>query len=221
MRVCLYAAPYVNRSELSAEYFNDYNQIKLLSEKQQALLLEIDDRIRSIENVIFTLVKKPTIYVKNYHSKGDTMSDKSSSFNISNVSGDVAGLAGGDISGVAGKDMTGVAGGDISGTVTASIGQLTNSETPEAPKLADWLKQLQSAIESDTHLSEKDKTKALKQVQTLAEAGQNPKDEDKKDSADTAITMLKGIVTGLPAVATCVKAFQELLPLITSVFGLL
>jgi hypothetical protein len=57
-------------------------------------------------------------------------------------------------------------------------------------------------------------------VQILAEAGHNPTNEEKKDLADTAITMLKGIVTGLPAIATCVKAFQELLPLVTSVFGL-
>ncbi|MGE5658461.1 MAG: hypothetical protein ACM37W_17810 [Actinomycetota bacterium] len=94
------------------------------------------------------------------------------------------------------------------------------AEAPEASKLADLLKQLQSAIEADTNLSEKDKTKALKQVQALAEAGQNPKDEDKKDLADTAITMLKGLIAGLPGVAASVKAVQELLPLITSFFGL-
>jgi hypothetical protein len=57
-------------------------------------------------------------------------------------------------------------------------------------------------------------------VQALAEAGQNPKDEDKKDLADTAITMLKGIVSGLPGIASAAKACQKLLPLITPFFGL-
>ncbi len=126
----------------------------------------------------------------------------------------------GDLGGVASQNITAVAEDDISGTVTATISQLAKSEALEAPKLAELLKQLQSAIASDTHLSDKDKTKALKQVQALAEAGQNPKDEDKKDLADTAITMLKGIVTGLPVIAASAKACQELLPLITSVFGL-
>jgi len=209
-----------NRSELSAEYFNDYNELKLLNQKQQAILLERDNRIKSLENMIAPILNRPILYAENYYNQGDTMSDKSSNFKFGNVSGDVAGIAGGDISGIAGKDLSGLAGGDISGIVTASIGQLTKSEALEALKLADLLKQLQSAIESDIHLSEKDKVKALKQVQTLAEASQNPKDEDKKDLADTAIIMLKGIVTGLPAVAACVKACQELLPLITSVLGL-
>lgn len=145
-------------------------------------------------------------------NQGNTMSDKSSSFQFGDVGGDVAGIAGGDISGVAGKDMTGVAGGDIS--------QLAKAEAPEPPKLADLLQQLESAIQSDAQLPEKDKAKALKQVKALEEAGQNPNDEDKKDLADTAITMLKGILSGIPAIAACVKASQELLPLITSLFGL-
>lgn len=152
----------------------------------------------------------PNFYIN--QKQGNTMSDKSSSFQFGDVGGDVAGIAGGDISGVAGKDMTGVAGSDM--------GQLAKSEAPEAPKLTDLLQQLKSAIESDAQLSEKDKAKALKQVQALEEAGQNPKDEDKKDLADTAITMLKGILSGIPAIAACVKASQELLPLITSLFGL-
>ncbi len=152
----------------------------------------------------------PNVYIN--QKQGNAMSDKSSSFQFGDVGGDIAGIAGGDISGVAGKDMTGVAGGDI--------GQLAKSEAPESPKLTDLLQQLQSAIESDTQLPEKDKAKALKQVKALAEAGQNPKDEDKKDLADTAITMLKGILSGIPAIAACVKASQELLPLITSLFGL-
>jgi uncharacterized protein YjbI with pentapeptide repeats len=216
----LATSPQVNRSQLSADYFKDYNENKALSERQQALLLEKDDRIKSYENMLSQALLKPTLYAENYHNQGDTMSDKSSDFKFGNVGGDVVGVAGGDISGVAGKDQTGVAGGDISGTVTATIGQLTKSEAPEAPKLAELLTQLQSAIASDTHLSEKDKVKALKQLQALAEAGQNPKDEEKKDLAHDAITMLKGIVTGLPGIAAAAKACQELLPLITSFFGL-
>ena len=176
--------------------------------------------INTVGEINIGNINKPTLYAENYHNQGDTMSDKSSNFKFGNVGGDVAGVAGGDISGVAGKDQTGVAGGAISGTVTASIGQLTESEAPETPKLAELLTQLQSAIASDTHLSEKDKAKALKQIQALTEAGQNPKDEDKKNLADTAITMLKGVVSELPVIAAAAKACKELLPLIRPFFGL-
>ncbi|HEY9848633.1 MAG TPA: pentapeptide repeat-containing protein [Leptolyngbyaceae cyanobacterium] len=209
-----------NRSELSSEYFDNYNEIKALNQELKARLAERDNRIIRLESMVITALQRPSFYAENYHNQGDTMSDKSSNFNISNVGGDVAGIAGGDISGVAGKEMTGVAGGDISGTVAVSIGELEKSDIPEAPKLADLLKQLTAAIESDTNLSDKDKAKALKQVKALAEAGQNPKDEDKKDLADTAITMLKGIVTGLPTAATFVESWNKLLPLITGLFGL-
>ncbi len=195
-----------NRSKLSAEYFKDYNKIKLLNEQQQARLSEKDDRIKSLENMIVSMMvsslNKPTLYAENYHNHGNTMSKDNTEINIGSIGGNAIGI------------------GNISGTVTATIGQLAKSEAPEAPKLVELLKQLQLAIESDTHLSEKDKAKALKQVQALAEAGQNPKDEDKKDLADTAITMLKGIVTGLPGIAAAATACKELLPLITSVFGL-
>ena len=172
------------------------------------LLEKIIDGKHQLPDVVFNSSSNVSLNQK----QGNTMSDKNSSFQFGDVGGDVAGIAGGDISGVAGKDMTGVAGGDI--------GQLAKSEAPEAPKLADLLQHLQSAIESDAQLPEKEKAKALKQVKALEEAGQNPKDEDKKELADTAITMLKGILSGIPAIAACVKASQELLPLITSLFGL-
>ncbi|MCF3606767.1 hypothetical protein L2E81_09125 [Planktothrix agardhii 1033] len=110
--------------------------------------------------------------------------------------------------------------GNITGTINNTINQLPASDNPNKPGIKELLGELTEAIASDKDLSEKDKTKALKQVQALAEAGQNPKDEEKKDIADTAITMLKGIVAGLPSVATAAKAVQELLPLIMPIFGL-
>ncbi len=209
----LATSSYADRSQLNADYFKELNEVKALNEIQKTRLAEQDIRIIEKEAMIKCLKNTPTWNnVVNYTHTGDIMPDKSSSFQFGDVGGDVAGIAGGDITGVAGKDMTGVAGGDI--------GQLAKSEPPEAPKLADLLQQLQSAIESDTQLPEKDKAKALKQVKALEEAGQNPNDENKKDLADTAIIMLKGILSGIPAIASCVKASQELLPLITSLFGL-
>ena len=148
------------------------------------------------------------------------MSDKSSNIKFGNVGGDIGAFAGGDIQGVAGKDITGAVGGDISGTVTTTIGQLQESNAPEAAKLADLLKQLQTAIESDKNLSEDDKAEALEQVKALAEAGQSPEEGAMQKTAKTAIRVLKGIITDLPAVATIVEASQKLLPAIAQIFSL-
>ena len=210
-----------NKSELNQEYFDTYNNLKALPEREIKLLIaEKDSQIHRLENMVMTALERPSFYAQTYQHQGDTMSDKSSEIKFGNVGGDIGAFAGGDITGVAGKDITGAAGGDISGTVTATIGQLQSSDAPEAPKLADLLKQLQTAIESDANLNDDDKAEALEQVKTLAQAGQSPKEGPMQKTAKTAIIMLKGIFTGLPAVATLVDAGQKLLPAIAQMFGL-
>ena len=86
--------------------------------------------------------------------------------------------------------------------------------------IKELLTQLQTIIEAETNLTDKNKEKALKQVKALAEAAQNPKEPEKQDLADTAITMLKGLITGLPSAATLVEACNKLLPAIASLLGL-
>lgn len=210
-----------DKSELSQEYFDTYNYLKALPERDiQLLIAEKDNRIRRLENMVEMALKRHNFYVETYNNQGDTMSDKSSNIKFGNVGGDIGAFAGGDIQGVAGKDITGAAGGNISGTVTATIGQLQESNAPEAAKLADLLKQLQTAIESDKNLSEDDKAEALEQVKTLAEAGQSPEEGAMQKTAKTAIRVLKGIITDLPAVATIVEVSQKLLPTIAQIFSL-
>ncbi|MEH2205240.1 MAG: hypothetical protein V7K53_14360 [Nostoc sp.] len=57
-------------------------------------------------------------------------------------------------------------------------------------------------------------------VQTLAEAGKNPQESTKQKTAKTAITMLKGIFSSLPAIASLVEAGHKLLPAIAKLFSL-
>ncbi|HEY9599819.1 MAG TPA: pentapeptide repeat-containing protein [Cyanophyceae cyanobacterium] len=210
-----------DKSELNQEYFDTYNYLKALSHQDiQLLMAEKDNRIRSLENMVVTALEQPNFYAETYNNQGDTMSDKSSNIKFGNVGGDIGAFAGGNIQGVAGKDITGAAGGDISGTVTTTIGQLQESNAPKAPELADLLKQLQTAIESDKNLSEDDKAEALEQVKALAEAGQSPKEGAMQKTAKTAIRVLKGMIIDLPAVATIVEASQKLLPAIAQIFSL-
>ncbi|MEW6496075.1 MAG: pentapeptide repeat-containing protein [Cyanobacteriota bacterium] len=67
-------APDANHSELNAEYFSTYNEIKALAEQElQALLKEKDNRISSLENMIATALQRPSFYAETYHNQGDTM----------------------------------------------------------------------------------------------------------------------------------------------------
>jgi len=110
--------------------------------------------------------------------------------------------------------------GDISGTVTNTISELPASRESEKPGIKELLKQLQTAIEAEENLTPKNKEKALKQVKVLAEASQNPNDEEKQDLADTAITMLKGLISSLPTVTTLVETCSNLLPMISKFIGI-
>ncbi len=64
-------APEADKSELSAEYFDTYNQIKGLPEQAIKLLLaEKDDHIRRLENMVTTALERPSFYTNNYQ-QGD------------------------------------------------------------------------------------------------------------------------------------------------------
>jgi hypothetical protein len=117
-----------------------------------------------------------------------------------------------------GRDATGstVNIGDISGIVTNAIGQLPASPQSDQPGIKELLTQLQTAIESETNLSKEDRDEALEQLKTLAEVGTNPQESTMKKAGKKAMTMLKGILAGLPSAATLVEACSKLLPAIAS-----
>ncbi|MHC5720332.1 MAG: pentapeptide repeat-containing protein, partial [Nostoc sp.] len=78
-----------DKSELSAEYFDTYNEIKALPEREIKLLLaEKDNQIRRLENMVMTALERPSFYAGNYTNQGDTMSQsskKESNFNLQNA----------------------------------------------------------------------------------------------------------------------------------------
>ncbi|GAX45657.1 pentapeptide repeat-containing protein [Tolypothrix sp. NIES-4075] len=72
-----------DKSELSAEYFDTYNQLKALPEREIKLLLaEKDSRIRSLETMVVTALERPNFYAETYNNQGDTMPKKESNFNL-------------------------------------------------------------------------------------------------------------------------------------------
>ncbi|MCW5315041.1 pentapeptide repeat-containing protein [Nostoc sp. KVJ3] len=194
-----------DKSQLSAEYFDDYNQLKALSQSQQLLLVEKDKRIISLENMVDTALKQPKFY-----TQGDT--------NMSDISGiNIQGSS--NVSGIAGNNSIANLG-TISGNVSIALNQLPDATGAEKPGIKELLSQLQDAIIQSTYLSEEDKAEALEQVKTLAEAGKTPQESTNQKTAKTAITMLKGIFTGLPAIASLIESTNKLLPAISKLFGL-
>ncbi len=66
-------APEADKSELSAQYFETYNEIKGLPEREiQSVLAEKDSRIIALENMVVTALQKPNFYAPNYQNQGNT-----------------------------------------------------------------------------------------------------------------------------------------------------
>ncbi|MBH8574938.1 pentapeptide repeat-containing protein [Nostocaceae cyanobacterium CENA369] len=62
-----------NKSELSKEYFINYNQLKALAEKDfKTLIADKEIQIRRLENMITTALERPSFYAQTYNNQGDT-----------------------------------------------------------------------------------------------------------------------------------------------------
>ena len=215
-----------NSSELYKEYFQKYTEIQSLSYSDlQGMLVGIaekDERIQSLEKLLCDAIQQPKFYAQTYQSNGDFIMSKHEE-NISKGSVNISG-AQGNISGIAAtgenSSMTGVAIGQISGNVTNTINQLPDSDKTEEPGIKEILSNLQTAIETDTNLSEDDKVEALEQVKKIAEAGQKPEEEGMQKTAKKALTFLKGLIVDLPTTAELVKTCGNLIPVVKQFFGL-
>ncbi|NET58378.1 MAG: hypothetical protein F6K47_20150 [Symploca sp. SIO2E6] len=190
-------SPQADHSQLSAEYFDTYDYLITLPPAAiSRLLADKDNQISRLEGMVTMAISRPGFYAQHYSHQGDTMPDKSSDISISAVTGSkISGVAGGESTAVAGENLTGVAGGDISGTVTNTISQLSESELPEAPTLANLLKQLKKAITSpDFGLSEKDKKKALKHLDTIGKLGVERNNSNLREMAENSMDALPTIL---------------------------
>jgi uncharacterized protein YjbI with pentapeptide repeats len=76
-----------NKSELSRNYFINYNQLKALAEKDfKTLIAEKEYQINKLENMITTALERPSFYAQTYQNQGDTImsegSKKQSNFDL-------------------------------------------------------------------------------------------------------------------------------------------
>jgi uncharacterized protein YjbI with pentapeptide repeats len=208
-----------DKEKIHNDFMQNYQlALQAVEERYKAQLQAKDNEIviyrhqsADMREIISLLANKPiNVQVDNkVETKAMTNSnDSSRNINIGNIGGDFN--ASGQALNV----------GEISGKVTNTINQLPPAPAPQHPGIKELLMQLQAAIESEKDLTQEDKAEALEQVKALAEAGKNPQEEPKQKAARTALKILKGTTTGLPATATIVEAVSKLLPLISKLLGL-
>ncbi|MCC5602453.1 hypothetical protein [Nostoc favosum] len=184
---------------------NDDNKILAILQEEYVKLRERLSQISLIETN-----PNANYYIFNCEGQKVIVTMNDSSHKTQNIT------AGGDI--IASEQAFNL--GEISGQVTGTINELPTSPEPEKPGIKELLTQLQAAIEAEENLTPKDKEKALKQVKALAEASQNPNNEEKQNLADTAITMLKGVILALPQTTGLFEAWNNLSPIISKFLGI-
>ncbi|OKH13396.1 hypothetical protein FACHB389_36170 [Nostoc calcicola FACHB-389] len=152
-------APEADKSQLSAEYFEIYNQLKALAEEEiQKLITEKDSRIRSLETMVMTALQSPKFYAQNYNNQGDTMSQspkKQSNFNLQGAQ-----FAGGLI------DAETVTANQIGGNITNYNPEQRQNLAEAAAEIQQLLNQLGQTYPTNTPLEKQIVvTEALKQIE--------------------------------------------------------
>lgn len=204
-----------NHSQLNKDYFEAYNRLKALPRQEiQLYLAEKDSRISSLENFVELALKSPKYYAEKFHHEGDiVIEDNSININESSNIGNITGVVHGDSTGVYNL-------GDIQGDVIHTIQEIEDSSVKDGPDLKSLLTQLQEAIVNESTLNSEDKLEALEQVKALAKASQNTDNGTVKKLAKRAMTMLRGILSGLSDGVKLVQECKTLLPVIASLLGI-
>ncbi|MBD2213640.1 pentapeptide repeat-containing protein [Nostoc linckia FACHB-104] len=144
-----------NKSQLSAEYFEIYNQLKSLAEQElKALIAEKDSRIRSLETMVMTALERPSFYSNIQVEEVGTMTNNPGGFSI-------GGSVGGNVNNVQGDNNRAVQG-DNNQAVLGDNNQVTQ--------------QNQVGADSSESLTKEDVVKLLAQLETLIKGAEIPAD---------------------------------------------
>jgi uncharacterized protein YjbI with pentapeptide repeats len=193
-----------DKSKLSAEYFDDYNQLKALPSNELALLAANQGNyIRKLTSMIETSLQQPKLNIENLQNQGDFMVEPTS--NNINIGGDVTGST--------------INLGKISGNVSNALNQLPSSSEPNQPGIKERLTELQKAIEEEAELQPGDKADLLEQVKALAVAAQTLEPDKKESLVRQAKKMFKATLEPLSDTAKLAEACNKLLPIILGLLG--
>ena len=144
-----------DKSELSAEYFDTYNEIKSLPEREIRLLLsEKDSRIRSLETMVMTALERPSFYSNIQVEEVGTMTNNPGGFSV-------GGSVGGNVNNVQGDNNRAVQG-DNNQAVLGDGNQVAQ--------------QNQVGADTGESLTKEDVVKLLAQLETLIQGAELPAD---------------------------------------------
>ena len=174
-------APEADKSELSGQYFETYNQIKGLPESQIKLLLaEKDDRIRSLENFVSIALKTPSFY-------SNTQAENLHSMN-NNPGGTSQNMSGGNMYG--GMQA---AGDNSTQQMETNVTQADEKQLTQADVI-QMLAQIEEFVKSTPELPSADKEKSLKYLGAAKEETQ-ASEPDKQLAAGNLKRMAQTIET--------------------------
>lgn len=147
-----------DKPELSAEYFEIYNQLKPLAQQElQALISETDSRIPSLETMVVTALQSPKFYAQTYSNQGNTMSqnpNKQANFDLKGAQ-----FAGGLV------NADTVTAQQIGGNITNYSPQQKQNLAEAATEIQQLLNQLRHSYPTSTPLEKQIAvTEVLKQI---------------------------------------------------------
>ncbi|OUL23972.1 hypothetical protein BV378_20280 [Nostoc sp. RF31YmG] len=156
-----------DKSQLNAEYFDTYNQIKGLPEREIKLLLaEKDNQIRRLENMVMTALERPSFYSNIQVEEVGTMTNNPGGFSV-------GGSVGGNVNNVQGDKNRAVQG-DNNQAVLGDNNQVTQ--------------QNQVGATSGEALTKEDIVKLLAQLETLIQGAELPADTKEEVVEDLSAT---------------------------------
>jgi uncharacterized protein YjbI with pentapeptide repeats len=193
-----------DKSELSAEYFATYNQMKGLPEREIKLLLaEKENQIRRLENMVMTALERPSFY-SNVELVG---------FMTNNPSGISQNMSGGTMHGGMQAAQGDQNQQNMESHVTASDEkQLTKED------VVRMLAQIEQMVESTPELPQADKEKSLRYLGAAKEEAQAT-EPDKQFAADNLKRVAATLKTTSETVATTKTLWENVKPVLKELPG--
>jgi uncharacterized protein YjbI with pentapeptide repeats len=203
------APPDADKAKLHSEFNQTYEAaVKALEARYQTELKAKDDQITiyrqqsaSMEEIVRLMASRPVTVEVNATAESKSMNDSTDASRKIQI---------GDIGGDFNASGAALNLGEVSGTVSDTINQIADTSS-DLQEIKELLRQLQTAIASEPHLSGPDKVDALEQVKILAKEAQKPPQERTAWVSDRAIKFIRVSLMGLTNAARSMEQIPKLL----------
>ncbi|WP_293071289.1 pentapeptide repeat-containing protein [Moorena sp. SIO4A5] len=193
-----------NKSELSAEYFEIYTQVKALEEnKVQVLMAEKDSRISSLETMVNTALKKPNYYTNTQVEQVGIMTNNPGGFSV-------GGSVDGNINNVQGNNNRTIKSDNNQGVI-GDNNQVTQSQgttSPQEPLTKEQV--IESFIELDKLVQGAELPEDTKEEVIMYLGAAKKATEKEKPKKETVLANLESVAETLETASRKVDAGKTL-----------